>query len=512
MRYWKTTALVALIGAAAVPVTSTASAEPPAPATADFVADNYIVILEEDATASVDVVMASVPELALAATSADGSHGGTHINHRYTAAVEGFSAEMTVDAVKELQSHPDVALVERDQIVSIDATWGQDRIDERELPLDGSFSASGDGTGVHAYVIDTGLRESHQDFNGRVGQGFDAVGGGVDDCNGHGTHVAGTVAGSTYGVAPDATIHGVRVLGCNGAGANSGVIAGVDWVTANAIQPAVANMSLGGRASAALDRAIANAVDSGVTMVVAAGNEDQDACNVSPAREQHRRSPWAQRRVPTGGRASRTSERVSTSSPPGQDITSTWIGSDSATRSISGTSMASPHVAGGAAIVLEADPTASPARVTDALLGDATTGALSGIGAGSPNLLLFVGSDGTTTPPPPTTDPTPTTGCSSSSESFSGDLTGAGDAEIEPNGTYYQAATGEHIGCLVGPSGTDFDLELYQWNGSGWSLVANGVTADSNESVAYQGPSGFYVWQVVSASGSGSYEFGLDRP
>ncbi len=516
MRYWKRVALTALIGVVSVPAATSASAgetQQNEAATAELVANSYIVILEEGATASIDVVMASVPELALAATSADGSHNGTRVTHRYSTAVDGFAAEMSTSAVKQLQSHPDVALVERDQIVSIDATWGQDRIDDRNLPLDGTFSATGDGTGVHAYVIDTGLRESHNDFAGRVGQGFDAVGGGVNDCNGHGTHVAGTVAGTTYGVAPDATVHGVRVLGCNGSGSNSGVIAGVDWVAANAIQPAVANMSLGGTASTALDNAIANAVASGVTMVVAAGNENQNACNVSPAREDS---------AITVGATTRTDARASFSNfgtcvdifAPGQDVTSTWIGSDSATRTISGTSMAAPHVAGGAAIVLEANPSASPAAVGNALLSDATTGALSGIGTGSPNLLLFVGSDGDTPPPtttPPTTTP-PTGDCGSSSEAFSGNLSGTGDTEIEPNGTYYQAPAGQHVGCLAGPAGTDFDLELYRWNGSGWSLVANGITADSTESVSYQGASGFYVWQVVSAGGSGSYDFGLDRP
>lgn len=510
MRYWKLPALVALLGAVGVPAGATATAQEQrsGPEAADIVADNYIVILDEGA--SVDVVIESVPDLALATASADGSHNGTRVTHRYGTAVDGFAAAMSVEAVKQLQSHPDVAFVERDQIVSIDATWGQDRIDDRNLPLDGSFDPTGDGSGVHAYVIDTGLRESHDDFTGRVGQGFDAVGGGVDDCNGHGTHVAGTVAGSTYGVAPDAIVHGVRVLGCNGTGSNSGVIAGVDWVAANAIQPAVANMSLGGTPSAALDQAISNAVADGVTMVVAAGNENQDACNVSPARESS---------AITVGATTRTDVRASFSNfgtcvdifAPGQDITSTWIDSDSSTRTISGTSMAAPHVAGGAAIVLEANPSASPAAVTDSLLGDATTGALSGIGNGSPNRLLFVGSDDGT-PPPPTTQPPTGSNCSSSAETFSGDLSGTGDSEIEPNDTYYQSSAGSHVGCLEGVGGTDFDLELFRWNGSGWSLVASGTSADSSESVSYDGASGFYVWRVLSAGGAGSYEFGLDRP
>ena len=512
MRFWKLTALAALIGATvpAAVVAADAEVRRSGPVATDVVADTYIVILEDDADQSVDAVMASVPELAMAAVSADGSFGRTRITHRYDHAVDGFAAEMSIGAVKELQRHPAVAIVEPDQVVSIDVTWGQDRIDQRDLPGDGAFTPSGDGSGVHAYVIDTGLRESHADFAGRVGSGFDAVGGGVNDCNGHGTHVAGTVAGSTYGVAPDAIVHGVRVLGCNGSGTNSGVIAGVDWVAANAIRPAVANMSLGGTPSAALDRAVSNAVASGVTMVVAAGNSNANACNASPARESS---------AITVGATTRTDARAGFSNfgtcvdifAPGQDIESTWIGSDSATRTISGTSMAAPHVAGAAAIVLEEDPSASPAAVTSALLDDATTGALTGIGSGSPNLLLYVGSDGGAPPPPPPPPP-PADGCSSSSETFGGSLSGAGDSEIEPNGTYYRSAAGTHVGCLAGPSGTDFDLELFRWNGWGWSVVASGRTGDSNESVTYPGGSGFYVWRVISANGSGSYEFGLDRP
>ncbi|MEL6893070.1 MAG: S8 family peptidase [Actinomycetota bacterium] len=511
MRTRHTAAIIALLATSALPAVASAEGSGSSPLLNATAAEEWIVILDDGATSDVDTVLAQATATELAATgrsSDDLSAASLPVIHRYEHAVDGFAAEMSAATAKSLASHPDVAIVERNQTVSIDATWGQDRVDERDLPLDGAFNASGDGTGVHAYIIDTGVRTGHSDFGGRIGNGFTAIGSSAEDCNGHGTHVAGTVGGSTYGIAPDVTIHAVRVLGCNGSGSNAGVIAGVDWVAANAISPAVANMSLGGAPSAALDQAVANATSSGVTMVVAAGNSSTDACGNSPAR-----APSAI----TVGATTSSDARAGFSNfgscldiwAPGQDITSAWSTSNTATRTISGTSMAAPHVAGGAAIVLEADPSASPSAVTNTLLGNATTGVLSGIGSGSPNRLLFVGGGGGTPPPPP---PPPTSGCDGSAESFSGSLSGRGDTEVEPNATYYFSSAGTHEGCLAGPSGTDFDLELYRWNGSGWSKVAEATSNDSNETLRYDGSSGYYLWVVRSFAGSGGYDFGLDRP
>ncbi len=244
------------------------------------------------------------------------------------------------------------------------------------------------GSGVRAYVIDTGILTSHRQFGSRASAVYDAFGGNGQDCNGHGTHVAGTIGGSTYGVAKSARLRAVRVLDCGGSGPTSGVIAGVEWVTANHIKPAVANMSLGGGASTSLDMAVNNSINAGVTYAVAAGNENQNACNVSPARVGN---------ALTVGSTTSSDARSSFSNfgtcvdlfAPGSSITSAWSTSTTATRTISGTSMASPHVAGVAALYLQSDTGASPATVRDAIIDAATTDRLSGIGSGSPNRLLY---------------------------------------------------------------------------------------------------------------------------
>jgi subtilisin family serine protease len=241
---------------------------------------------------------------------------------------------------------------------------------------------------VRVYVIDTGIRTAHTQFGGRASNVFDAFGGNGADCNGHGTHVSGTVGGSTYGVAKSALLRGVRVLDCNGSGSTSGVIAGVDWVTNNHINPAVANMSLGGGASSALDTAVNNLSNSGVTIAVAAGNSNANACNSSPARAAN---------AITVGSTTITDARSSFSNfgtcvdlfAPGSGILSSWFSSNTATATLSGTSMASPHVAGAAALYKQANPSASATTIRNALVNNATTNVISNVGTGSPNRLLY---------------------------------------------------------------------------------------------------------------------------
>jgi subtilisin family serine protease len=293
-----------------------------------------------------------------------------------------------------------VAYVEQDTKVSLNATqanatWGIDRIDQRDLPLSTTYTYNAEAPAVSAYIIDTGIRTTHSEFGGRATVGTDTVGGGQNgqDCQGHGTHVAGTVGGKTYGVAKAVKLVAVRVLNCQGSGTTAGVIAGVDWVTANAVKPAVANMSLGGGANTSLDNAVKRSIASGVSYAVAAGNGNalgtpQNACNYSPAR------------VPeaiTVGATDRTDRRASFSNfgtcldlfAPGVSITSAWRTNDTATNTISGTSMAAPHTAGVAALYLTTNPTATPAQVRDALVNNATNGKVLDPRTGSPNKLLY---------------------------------------------------------------------------------------------------------------------------
>ncbi len=343
------------------------------------------------------------------------SRGGT-VHYRYAAALKGFAATLPAAAIEGIRRNPNVEFVEADAVVTTtatqtNATWGLDRIDQRDLPLSTTYTYNNTGAGVRAYILDTGILSGHVDFGGRVLGGYTAIndGRGTSDCNGHGTHVAGTVGGSTWGVAKGVTLVPVRVLNCQGSGTNSGVIAGIDWVTANHVKPAVANMSLGGGASTAIDNAVAAAVGAGVTFVVAAGNSNADACNYSPAR-----APSAI----TVGATTTTDARASYSNfgscldifAPGSSIRSAWYTSTTATNTISGTSMASPHVAGAAALYLEADKTASPASVTSAITGGATTGNVTSPGSGSPNSLLYtlgLGGGGTAPDPDPEPDPDP---------------------------------------------------------------------------------------------------------
>jgi aqualysin 1 len=295
-----------------------------------------------------------------------------------------------------LSQDPRVRYVEEDSVMEAIAVqsnppWGLDRIDERSLPLSRSYTYTTSGAGVNAYIIDTGIRRSHSQFGGRARVGFDAIGDGrnTDDCHGHGTHVAGTVGGSTYGVAKAVTLYAVRVLSCSGSGSTSGVIAGVNWVTANHRTPAVANMSLGGGPSTSLDSAVRNSIAAGVTYSIAAGNSNRNASTASPARVAE---------AITVGSSTSSDTRSSFSNfgsvvdlfAPGSGIQSAWYTSNTATATLSGTSMAAPHVAGVAARILQSNPGASPASVRNTIVNSATMNALSNIPSGTANRLLFL--------------------------------------------------------------------------------------------------------------------------
>jgi subtilisin family serine protease len=368
-----------LLAACSEPGTGTATIETAAPllsASANRIDGQYIVVLKEGANPR------SVAAVA-----------GVEPGFVYAAALNGFSASLNAGQLNALRHNPNVAYVEEDQVMSLEATqsgatWGIDRIDQRNRPLSGTYTYTTTASNVTAYIIDTGVLPTHTQFGGRASSVYNSAGGSANDCNGHGTHVAGTVGGSTYGVAKGVRIRGVKVLNCAGSGTNSGIIAGVDWVRANAVKPAVANMSLGGGFSSATNTAVNNLANSGVFVAVASGNSNANACNYSPASAANVTSVNAS--TSTDAKASFSNYGSCTHVyAPGASITSAWHTSTSATNTISGTSMASPHVAGVGALYLAGNPSASNATVRSWIINNATASVITGNPSGTPNRLLF---------------------------------------------------------------------------------------------------------------------------
>lgn len=426
-------------------------------------------------------------------SGADGAavakRNGVTARHVYKSALDGFSATLNTKQLKRVRADKSVAYVDHNGAVHTTAdgpstqttqtptpAWGLDRIDQRAVPLNNTYRWATNGTGVTAYVIDTGIRVTHTDFGGRASSGYDFIDNdtNADDCYGHGTHVAGTIGGGKFGVAKNVKLKAVRVLDCAGSGSWDTVIAGIDWVTANHSGPSVANLSLGGGYTQAINDAVTNSIAEGVTYAIAAGNSGDDACNYSPAS-----TPLAL----TVGATDTSDTRAYFSNygscldvfAPGVDITSDWNTSNSATNTISGTSMATPHVAGLVAQYLQVEPYATQPTVNAVITGTASYGVVSDP-VGSPNLLA---------------------------RKWTGNLSATGAGAIVPDNSYWYQGNGGYIRAWL--RGTqNVDLWIQKWDGSAFVDVAKSTSATNMEKIVYKSAgNSYYRLRIKATSGGG---------